>query len=223
MPSAGELQKKPSLQVSRDARILCIIPQPLPFFVALRGGATVIQLREKSKSSAEFMQTALRVKALTAAYGVPLVINDRIDIALAVDADGVHLGQRDIPGEVARKLLGPTKILGISAKTIEQANQAIHCGADYIGVGAVYGSHTKTDAVTIGLVGLQAIRAAVNIPIVAIGGITLGPAIHEIMRHGADGAAVVSAVFDTDDIELSTGKLVDDVRYGRNNTCSSQE
>jgi thiamine-phosphate pyrophosphorylase len=174
---------------------------------AVAGGATVVQLREKSLSSADFYSMAKRVKAITTKARVPLIINDRIDIALAVSAEGVHLGQGDIPAAVARRMVGPNMILGVSAKTPKQALQAETDGADYIGVGAVYGTSTKSDAEDIGLEGLARVRAVVDLPIVAIGGITLGDSARAVISVGAQGAAVVSAVFDTEDVEVATRTL----------------
>lgn len=175
----------------------------------------MIQLREKSGSSSSFLALAKRVHALTHRAGVPLLINDRIDVALAAGAEGVHLGQSDIPTSAARRLLGQGMILGVSAKTVEQAEQAARDGADYLGVGAVYATATKTDATHIGLEGLLAVRRAVDLPIVAIGGIELGERARAVIRAGADGAAVVSALFDTPDVESATRNLASDVRRSK--------
>lgn len=186
--------------------------------VALAGGATVVQLREKNVSSAELLETAHRVHKLTLAAGVPLIINDRIDIALAVMAEGVHLGQSDLPLHIARKILGPKAIIGVSAKTIDQARAAAVGGADYLGVGAVYGTTTKKDAVSIGLDGFSKIRAVVDLPLVAIGGISHGERARDVMACGADGVAVVGAIFDTEDVEAATQRLVVDIAAARSFT-----
>ena len=182
---------------------------------AVAGGATVVQLREKRSSSADFLATALAVKEVTAATGVPLIINDRVDIALACGADGVHLGQDDMPVAVARKLLGAHMILGVSAKTVEQALRAERDGADYLGVGAVFGSSTKSDAVNIGIEGLARVRAVTDLPIVAIGGITNGDSVQSVIRQQVQGAAVVSAIFDSDDVEAATRILAKDIEDAR--------
>ena len=160
---------------------------------AVKGGCTVVQLREKTASSLEFYNTALRLKKLTVSLGVPLIINDRVDIALAVDADGVHIGQGDLPYDAARRLMGPEKIIGISASNLTEAIAADEQGADYIGVGAMFATGTKTDAALTSLEELRMIRQSVGLPIVVIGGIN-----KETIPffHGIDikGIAVVSAI-----------------------------
>ncbi|MBW7572134.1 thiamine phosphate synthase [Caproiciproducens faecalis] len=174
---------------------------------AILGGCTLIQLREKDISSREFYETALAVKKVTEHYHVPLIINDRLDIALAVGADGVHVGQSDLPCTVLRRILGEEKIIGVSASTLEEAVQAEKDGADYLGVGAMYATGTKTDAVIVSMQKLCAIREAVKIPIVVIGGINLktAPAFCNI---GIDGLSVVSAVIAQPDIrEAARGLL----------------
>ena len=138
---------------------------------AILGGVTMVQLREKDCSSKEFYETALRIKEITDAYEVPLLINDRVDIALAVDADGVHIGQSDLPVKIARKILGKDKIIGVSARNVAQALEAEQNGADYLGVGAMYATGTKKDAKVTSREELLKIRQAVKIPIVVIGGI----------------------------------------------------
>ncbi|MDN5331688.1 MAG: thiamine-phosphate pyrophosphorylase [Tepidanaerobacteraceae bacterium] len=161
---------------------------------AIKAGITVLQLREKDISGREFYQQALRLRELTRAYGIPFIINDRVDIALAVDADGVHVGQEDIPAAVVRKILGPGKILGVSAKTAEEAIKAENDGADYLGAGAVFPSPTKPSSEAIGLEGLKKIKSAVKIPVVAIGGITKDNA-KQVLSTGVDGISCISAVF----------------------------
>ena len=159
----------------------------------LRGGANVIQLREKNASSRELYDLALRVKAVTDHFNVPLIIDDRLDIALAVDAAGVHLGQSDLPCAAARRLLGESKIVGITAPTVELAKKAQSDGADYIGVGAMFVTSTKTDAKPNTRENLAAIRAAVDIPIVIIGGVKRSNVL-EFAGMGINGAAVISDI-----------------------------
>lgn len=162
---------------------------------AIKGGATVVQLREKQIDSRGFYELALKVKEITTRYNVPLIINDRVDIALAVDADGVHVGQEDLPADIVRRIIGPKKLLGVSAKTIEEAVKAQRDGADYIGAGAVYPTPTKPESDAIGTEGVKMIKDAVDIPVIAIGGITRENVYELISDTGIDGVAVVSAIF----------------------------
>ena len=140
---------------------------------ALKGGATFVQLREKNLAEEEFLAEAKEIAKLCKSYHVPFVINDNVEIAKKVDADGVHVGQNDMDAGLARQLLGPDKILGVTAKTVEQALKAQSQGADYLGSGAVFGTSTKKDARPMTMEQLQAICASVSIPVVAIGGICL--------------------------------------------------
>lgn len=175
--------------------------------LAVAGGCGVVQLREKEISSAEFYLLAVNTKKITDEAGAALIINDRVDIALAADADGVHVGQSDLPAAVVRRLIGPDKLLGVSVATLEQAKQAAADGADYLGVGAMYATQTKTDADIVTMEELRRIRAAVDIPIVVIGGInknTLG----NFKGIGVDGLAVVSAVVAQDDITNAAKELI---------------
>lgn len=160
---------------------------------AIQGGVTVVQLREKDVPSLMFYKTALALKEITSKYNVPLIINDRIDIAMAVDADGVHLGQSDLPVEVARQILGEQKIIGVSARTVEAAIRAQNGGATYLGVGAMFGTNTKNDTVQITVERLAEIKESVSIPIVAIGGISQKN-LPELKGSNMDGIAVVSAI-----------------------------
>ena len=160
---------------------------------ALRGGATVVQVREKNLSTLEFFQVTSRIKSITDKYGLPLIVNDRADIALAVDAAGLHIGQEDLPLAVARRLLGPDKIIGVSASTLEEALLAQEQGADYLGVGAVFPTNTKDDADSVSLAALKSIKEQVRIPVVAIGGINRSN-VQSVMETGIAGVAVVSAV-----------------------------
>ena len=161
---------------------------------AIRGGVSCVQLREKGCSTREFMDEARLLKALLVGTGVPLFINDRLDVALAVGADGVHLGQNDLAIADARRLVGNRMIIGISAESVADAVRAEAEGADYIGASPVFTTPTKTDtAPPLGLDGLRAIRRAVQLPLVAIGGIDADNAA-QVLRAGADGLAVVSAI-----------------------------
>jgi thiamine-phosphate pyrophosphorylase len=167
----------------------------------VHGGVTCVQLREKTGAIRSFIEAALSVKAFLHSCGVPLIINDRVDVALAVAADGVHLGQTDMPLAVARSLAGTQMVIGISAESIRDAVAAQAAGADYLGVSPVFATPTKTDtAAPLGLAGLRAIRDAVEIPLVAIGGLNRSNAA-EAIRNGADGIAVVSAIVAADDPE----------------------
>ncbi len=169
---------------------------------AIKGGCTLVQLREKTASSLEFYENALKVKAVTDKYNIPLIINDRVDIALAIDADGIHVGQQDLPAQTVRNIIGEGKILGVSANSVESAIKAQKDGADYIGVGAVYSTNTKTDAGVITRERLLAVRQAVTVPIVAIGGINLQNAAL-LKGTGINGIAVVSAIIAQKDIEAA--------------------
>lgn len=174
---------------------------------AIAGGATVVQYREKHAPTRQMVAEAQVLRELTRRTGVPLIVNDRLDVALAVDADGVHLGQDDMPAALARRLIGPDKILGISASTLAEALQAVQDGADYLGVGPIFATPTKPDAAPpIGVDGLRLIRQHVSLPIVAIGGINATNAA-EVMAAGPDGIAVVSAVVAAEDIAVAAQEL----------------
>lgn len=174
---------------------------------AIEGGATIVQIREKEAETGEFLQEAEASLEVAREYGVPLLINDRIDIALACDADGVHLGQSDLPVARARAILGPRKIIGVSCKTPEQAEQAWKDGADYIGSGGVYPTNTKKKNKTIGVEGLREVCYGSPIPVVGIGGIS-GANAAEVMAHprpeNLKGVAVVSALFNQPDVKKAT-------------------
>ncbi len=174
--------------------------------LALAGGVNVIQLREKNTDFTEFLALAEKLRKVTSAYGVPLIINDNVDIAIASGADGVHLGQGDGDVREARDRLGGDKIIGVSARTVEQALFAKENGADYLGVGAAFSTSTKADAKHIERAMYRKIRDAVDIPIVAIGGIT-AENIHGLEGLGIDGAAVVSAIFSAKDIKKAAQEL----------------
>lgn len=173
---------------------------------SIKGGCTLIQLREKECSSKEFYRLALRVKKITDKYNVPLIINDRFDIALLAGADGVHLGQSDLPCREVRKLAGEDFIIGVSAVTPEEAEKAQKDGADYLGVGAMYATSTKTDARPVTIETLKEIRNRVNIPIVAIGGINESR-LPDFKGTGINGFSVISAVISQPDIENAAKSL----------------
>lgn len=173
---------------------------------ALRGGATCVQLREKELNDTDFLAEAKELKILCARYGVPLIINDNVELALKVDADGVHVGQEDMDARDVRGLIGPAKILGVTAKTIEQAQKAQLAGADYLGSGAVFGSTTKPNARPMTKELLHSICQSVTIPVVAIGGIHRGN-IASLAGTGIRGAAVVSGIFAAADIEEECFRL----------------
>ena len=173
---------------------------------AILGGATLVQLREKDVSSLEFYKIAMEVKKITDKHNVPLIINDRLDVALAVDAAGVHLGQSDFPCQVARKLIGEDKILGISAATLEVALKAQADGADYIGVGAMFPTDTKLDARAVSIEMLKDIKQAVDIPVVAIGGINENN-FKSLEETGIDGMAIISAILGKSDIKTAALQL----------------
>ena len=172
----------------------------------LENGATFLQIREKDLDEHSFEAEAAKLKALCARYRVPYVVNDSVEIALAIDADGVHVGQSDIKGRDIRGMIGPDKILGISAGTVEEARAAEKAGADYIGVGAVFQTGTKKNARNLSVEKLKEIRSAVSIPVVAIGGINRNN-ILELAGTGISGVAVVSGIFAAIDIETECRHL----------------
>lgn len=174
---------------------------------AIEGGVTFIQIREKDISTRAFYKIAADVKEVTDYYKVPLVINDRIDIAQAIDADGVHLGQSDMPIQIARKILGKNKIIGISVENVNEAKEAEGNGADYVGVGTVFYTGTKKDInKPIGLEGLTEVCGSIKIPKVAIGGINKNN-FKEILKAGVDGAAIISAILGEKDIKEASKLL----------------
>jgi len=174
---------------------------------AIKGGASVVQIREKTADTLDFYNLALKVKKITEKHDVPLIINDRVDVALAVDAEGVHVGQSDMPCDVTRALVGPDKIVGVSAATIEEARKAESDGADYIGTGAVFPTATKDDAPKITKKDLKEIVESISIPVVAIGGITLNNA-HELNDTGIAGLSVVSAIMSSENPKKSSEELL---------------
>ncbi len=174
--------------------------------LAVQGGCSVVQLREKTASSLEFYEMAMRLRVLTERLGVPLIINDRVDIALAVNADGVHVGQSDMPADVVRKLIGKDKILGVSASNLKQALAAERQGADYLGIGAMFSTDTKTEADLTSMEELELIRKSTSLPIVVIGGINKHT-IPLFKDSGIDGLAVVSAIIAQGDVSAAAREL----------------
>lgn len=182
---------------------------------AVRGGVSCVQLREKTCSTREFVEEALAVRDLLARHKIPLIINDRVDVALAIKADGVHLGQKDLSCRMARELLPDKMIIGISAESLNDAIAAEKDGADYIGVSPIYATPTKTDTEQpLGLEGLREIKAAVYTPLVGIGGLNAENA-EKVIRNGADGVAVVSAIVSADDPASATRRLCEVVRQAK--------
>ncbi len=174
---------------------------------AIRGGATIVQYRAKDVSTRQMIEEALELRDLCHAHGVPLIVNDRVDVALAIDADGAHVGQDDMPAAFARRLLGPGKILGVSAENVAEARAAMAEGANYLGVGAVFPTGSKADAgEPIGLQGLMWVARVSTIPFVGIAGINLANAA-SVIRAGAAGVAVISAVVSADDVEAAAREL----------------
>lgn len=174
--------------------------------LAIKGGATFIQLREKNLDEKTFMEEAVEIQVLCSKYHIPFVVNDNVDIALAMNADGVHVGQSDMEASDVRKKLGPHKILGVSASTVEQAVLAEKRGVDYLGVGAVFPTGSKADAKEVSYNTLKAICSAVKIPVIAIGGITKDNVI-QLSHSGICGVAVISAIFAQKNIEEATKQL----------------
>lgn len=182
----------------------CLQGRPLIDCVreALEGGVTLVQYRAKTASSAEMYAKALQLKALCDSFNVPLIINDRLDIAMAVGAAGVHLGQDDLPCAAARKLLGEDYLIGVSAHNPAEAAEALQSGADYLGCGAVFGTATKADVKKLGTDGLAAICREKGLPVVGIGGVTADN-YREVRAAGADGAAIVSGILAQPDIRTT--------------------
>lgn len=186
----------------------CLKGRPLLECVeaALKGGVTLVQYRLKNGDGGAMYAEALKLKALCDKYSVPLIINDRLDIAMAVGAAGVHLGQDDLPCSVARGILGDAYVIGVSAHNPQEAVKAVEDGADYLGCGAVFGSATKTNVSELGLQNLEAIRKAVNVPMVGIGGVNSSN--YPLVRQtGAEGAAIISGILAAEDIEAEVRKF----------------
>ena len=178
---------------------------------ACKGGVTLVQLREKERSGKDFYSLAKKVKAITDTYDIPLIINDRVDIALAIDAAGVHLGQNDLPIDIARRILGPNKIIGATAKTVPQALKAMKEGADYLGVGAIYPTMTKVATVITEVSTLNEICKVISCPVVAIGGLNQSNC--DILKGSPiAGIAVVSAIMKAEDTKQATQQLKEKVK-----------
>ena len=173
---------------------------------ALKGGVTCVQLREKKLDEAAFLQEAKDIQALCRRYGVPFIVNDNVDIAVACGADGVHVGQEDMRAGEVRRRVGENMILGVSVHTVEEACQAVRDGADYLGLGTVFPTSTKTDVDVMPRETLRTICCAVDVPIVAIGGLKRGN-ILQLSGSGVDGVALVSAIFGAENIEESCREL----------------
>ena len=174
--------------------------------LALAGGATAIQLRDKELPGRDLYELAVKMKALCSKYGALFIVNDRLDVALAANCDGVHLGQEDLPVSAARRIAPSGFIVGASAHTPEEALRAERDGADYLGVGAVYPTGSKGDAHTIGIEGFRRVAKSTRLPVVAIGGIDAKNA-HEVIAEGACGISVISAVVSQEDIEAAARSL----------------
>jgi thiamine-phosphate pyrophosphorylase len=173
---------------------------------SIKGGCTVVQLREKNTYSREFFELAKRVHEITKTANIPLIINDRIDVALAVNAEGVHIGQSDLPCEIVRKIVGEDMIIGVSASNLTEAKIAVNAGADYLGIGAMYATGTKTDANLTSLEELKLIRENAKIPIVVIGGINKNT-IPNFKGTGIDGIAVVSAIVSQENVAKAASEI----------------
>jgi thiamine-phosphate pyrophosphorylase len=195
-----------SLYLVTDRELMCAARIEDCVERAILGGCTVVQLREKNASSRDFFNTALRVKGITLRYNVPLIINDRVDIALAVNAEGVHIGQEDINYNAVRDIIGNDKIVGVSASNLKEAVEAACMGADYLGVGAMYATGTKTNANLTSIDELKRIREEVKIPIVVIGGINK-QTLPNFKDTGINGIAVVSAVVSRSDETAAAKEL----------------
>ena len=177
---------------------------------ALKGGVTMLQLREKEASGKEFLEKPIKLRELTKKYNVKFIINDRVDIAMLCNADGVHVGQSDIPANEVRKLIGKDKIVGVSARTIKEAMVAKENGADYLGVGAMFTTTTKLDAKSVTIDQLKDIKKEVKLPIVTIGGLSLNN-IEKLKECNIDGFAVVSAILGATDIKLECEKWIEKI------------
>jgi thiamine-phosphate pyrophosphorylase len=173
---------------------------------SIKGGVTLVQLREKNISSLDFYNIAVKLKQITDKYNIPLIINDRLDIALAVDSAGLHIGQEDIPAKIARKLLGENKILGVSARNLKEAKKAEKDGANYIGVGAIFPTSTKSDAQAVSIEALKEIKENISIPVVAIGGINTNN-VKLLKPANIDGISVISSILGKENITLAAKEL----------------
>jgi thiamine-phosphate diphosphorylase len=209
---SGQLASRLALHVLTDRELSRGRDLLTVAIAALDGGATVIQLRNKTASTRTLVEEGVVLRALTRERGALLIVNDRIDVALAVDADGAHVGQADMPVAVARQLLGPERILGVSAGNLQEAAEAVLAGADYLGVGPIYATGSKADAgLPVGTALLQELATRYSLPLVAIGGIS-AENVGEVIRAGATGVAVISAVVCADDIAAAAWYLLTAIR-----------
>jgi thiamine-phosphate pyrophosphorylase len=219
--SAGRITGKPtpdySLYLVTDSDLSLGRPLAQIVRAAVEGGVTCVQVREKACSTREYIERLMPVRALLQDRGVPLVVNDRLDVALALEADGIHLGQTDMPLNLAKRIAGDRLLIGISCESRRDAIEAERGGADYVSVSPVFATPTKTDtAPALGLDGVRAIRAAVRVPVVAIGGINATNAA-DVIRAGADGICVVSAIVSAPDpaaAAASLRRLIEGARHG---------
>lgn len=209
----NELKKFDKKQIDYSIYLLtdddCLKGRPLLACVeqALQAGVTLVQYRSKFKDGGPMYEEVLALKALCDRYDVPLIINDRVDVALAVGAAGVHVGQDDLPCQVVRALAGDDFVIGVSAHNPEEARQAAADGADYLGCGAVFGTATKPGVAKLGLANLLAIRSAVSLPMVGIGGVNAAN-YGEVLATGANGAAIISGILAAEDIKAEVAKFV---------------
>lgn len=209
----NELKKFDKKQIDYSIYLLtddgCLKGRPLLACVeqALQAGVTLVQYRSKFKDGGPMYEEALALKVLCDRYDVPLIINDRVDVALAVGAVGVHVGQDDLPCQVVRALAGDDFVIGVSAHNPEEARQAAADGADYLGCGAVFGTTTKPGVAKLGLANLRAIRSAVSLPMVGIGGVNAAN-YGEVLATGANGAAIISGILAAEDIKAEVAKFV---------------
>lgn len=206
----GNIKNDLSLYLVTDSEILANRDFYSSIEDAIKSGVTIVQLREKYASGRDFLEKALELRQITKKYGVRFIINDRVDIAMISDADGVHVGQSDIDAKSVRKLIGSDKIVGVSARTLEEAKKAKSDGADYIGIGAVFSTSTKLDAKSVNIETIEQITKEVDIPSVLIGGINLSN-IDKLKHLDVDGYAVVSAILKSDDISMQAKKWSDKI------------
>lgn len=177
----------------------------------LEGGVGLVQLRDKTSSLRRIFEEAMVLRNMTAQYKVPLIINDRADIVLAVEADGLHIGQDDLPLQVARKILGKERLIGVTVRTLEQAQEAAHQGADYLGVGAIFPTTTKTDTRVVGVELVEELRKIIDLPLIAVGGINLDN-LDTVLLAGADGVAIASDLLESEDITSRVKLYRDKIR-----------
>ncbi|WP_423363615.1 thiamine phosphate synthase [Mycoplasma sp. P36-A1] len=195
-----------SLYLVTDSKIMSVTKLEDAVEQAIQGGCSIIQLREKNLDSLEFYNQAMKIKKVCLKYQIPLIINDRVDIALAIDADGIHVGQKDLNAKIVRKLIGKNKILGISVSNLKEAKQAEIDKADYVGVGAVFTTKTKDDASNVSIETLINIKKNLKIPVVAIGGIN-EQTIDKLRNTNIDGVAIVSAIIGKKNIKQAAKNI----------------